>query len=244
MFLGVTGKLTRMAYTEDQRRVIAEAVRNKRITRGLDKEPAARAVDISSITWKRVEDGKGVRDASLAKVLSFLGLPNAEDLVSGRSATEGRAPEPTHPRLAGAVHYGTLLWDAVVDAADSVRGTPCEQKAEHAVIVAADVLPELVLMLNPGPSARPLLEQTIRRGAEALDRIEQLAMNGARHDVETAPESYASPQVLEDEEALVDDAEETRRLNALVDRQLAPEALSEGMVVSIEDADNRHQHGG
>lgn len=82
MFLGVTGMLTPMPYTDTERRKIADAVRKARIALELDKEPAARAAKVSSITWKRVEDADGVRDGSLSKILGSLGLPAADDVLN------------------------------------------------------------------------------------------------------------------------------------------------------------------
>lgn len=83
MFLCVTGKLSFMPYKDDDLRAIADAVRKARIAQKLDKEPAARAAKVSSITWKRVEDGESVRDASLSKILESLTLPDADVLLGG-----------------------------------------------------------------------------------------------------------------------------------------------------------------
>ncbi|MFE5309753.1 hypothetical protein [Isoptericola sp. NPDC056605] len=47
-------------------------VERERIARGWGKEEAARQAGINSITWKRVEDGERVQDASLGKVLAAL----------------------------------------------------------------------------------------------------------------------------------------------------------------------------
>ena len=43
MFLGVTGMLPGMPYTDEERRKLASAVRDARIKSRLDKEPASRA---------------------------------------------------------------------------------------------------------------------------------------------------------------------------------------------------------
>ena len=77
--------LTCMTYTDEERRRIGEAVRRARIRAGLDKEPAARAAQVNSITWKRVEDAEKVRDASLGTILASLRLPAADEIT----ATEG-----------------------------------------------------------------------------------------------------------------------------------------------------------
>lgn len=73
-----------MSYTDDERQRIADAVRQRRIARGLDKEPAARIAKVSSITWKRVEDSEGVRDGSLGKILASLELPAADKILEGQ----------------------------------------------------------------------------------------------------------------------------------------------------------------
>lgn len=52
----------------------AAQVKSARLERGLSKEAAARLADISTITYKRIEDGLPVRDTSLIQVLRTLGL--------------------------------------------------------------------------------------------------------------------------------------------------------------------------
>lgn len=100
MFLGVTGMLLPMPYTEEERQQLASIVRTARLAAQLDKEPAARAAEVNSITWKRVEDAEGVRDASLGKILSSLGLPTADELISEANHPEPQlgAPRPQAPR--------------------------------------------------------------------------------------------------------------------------------------------------
>ena len=58
----------------DERREIGARVLTARRAAGMDKEPAAREAHVSSITWTHVEEGKPVRDTSLAKVLRVVGL--------------------------------------------------------------------------------------------------------------------------------------------------------------------------
>lgn len=58
----------------DGRRAIAQAVRDARLARGWGKEEAARQAGVSSITWKRVEDGFNVQDAKLALILDALDI--------------------------------------------------------------------------------------------------------------------------------------------------------------------------
>lgn len=52
----------------------AERVRQARLALGWSKESAARKAGISSITWKRIEDGLSVQEASMAKALKALGV--------------------------------------------------------------------------------------------------------------------------------------------------------------------------
>jgi DNA-binding XRE family transcriptional regulator len=75
----------RMA-TDDARQRLGELVAARRKQLGLGKEAAARLANISSITWKRIEDGLTVRDPSYVAASMALGWePNAmEDyLVKG-----------------------------------------------------------------------------------------------------------------------------------------------------------------
>ncbi|MGQ9348902.1 hypothetical protein [Mycolicibacterium gilvum] len=83
-----------MTYTDQQRKRIAAAVGRQRRAKKLDKEPAARAADVSSITWKRVEDGESVRDGSLAKILDSLGLPSIDELLDDNSEAQPLALIP------------------------------------------------------------------------------------------------------------------------------------------------------
>lgn len=53
---------------------LGQKVKRSRLSRGWSKEFAAREARISSITWKRVEDGLGVQDAKRAAVLRVLEL--------------------------------------------------------------------------------------------------------------------------------------------------------------------------
>lgn len=52
---------------------IAEAVKAARVARGWSKEEAARQAKISSITWKRVEDGLRVQDVKLRAIENTFG---------------------------------------------------------------------------------------------------------------------------------------------------------------------------
>lgn len=64
--------------TTDERRRLGKRVAGARIEKGWSKEEAARKAGMSSITWKRVEDGLNVHDTSLATVLRTVGLATTE----------------------------------------------------------------------------------------------------------------------------------------------------------------------
>ena len=59
---------------DDERKELGQRVAAARIRMGLGKEGAARDAHVSSITWKKVEDGKSVLDVNLAAVLRVVGL--------------------------------------------------------------------------------------------------------------------------------------------------------------------------
>lgn len=236
MFLGVTGMLQAMAYTEEERRRIAETVKSARIARNLDKEPAARSAKINSITWKRVEDAESVRDASLGKILSSLGLPSADELLGQQviygvpriEANEEQPQSPTLPVIDGEptiVHATRELWRRILALADSPDGDVERQhKANKAVAVAADVITEILLGLHAGPSAKPLIEEMFTRATSAPRQhhhADHTTTEGGQDGLESASQSDASPE--EDEgkknpDELADEGQSaSARLGAAVD---------------------------
>lgn len=99
MFLVVTGTIGHMLYNADQRQRIGHAVGRKRIAAGLSKEEASERARINSITWKRIEDGESVRDASLGKVLGTLGLD--PDVVLGEPTPTVSLRDASNDELLG-----------------------------------------------------------------------------------------------------------------------------------------------
>lgn len=57
---------------------LAAAVKDARLTLGWSKEEAARRAGISSITWKKVEDGKPVQEHKLKLMADVLGWASGE----------------------------------------------------------------------------------------------------------------------------------------------------------------------
>lgn len=190
-----------MPYTDAERQRIAETVRRTRINKQWDKEPAARAAKVNSITWKRIEDAEGVRDASLAKVLSTLGLTvegalNGDDPVVDR--VQDSRPDPVSVEVypAVALNLSDALWRAVTALAESPEGDPQrEAKADYAVLAAADQIVDVLLALNAGPPAKPLIQEITNRAYEILHLDK-----GTDHVVEIATESPASPEGNKDQE--------------------------------------------
>jgi len=75
---------------QEDLRAFGKVVSRTRRDQRLSKEAAARAAGISSITWKRVEDGLSVHDVNLRAVARSLGLPDPFD-VSDEPGSEVKA---------------------------------------------------------------------------------------------------------------------------------------------------------
>ena len=73
---------------------LGHRVERARLARGWSKEQAAREARISSITWKRVEDGLGVQDVKRAQVLDVLGLDDRGEPVGGSTHNGGFVTAP------------------------------------------------------------------------------------------------------------------------------------------------------
>lgn len=82
---------------------VGRAVERQRVAQGLSKEAAARKAGISSITWKRVEDGLPVQDAKLAKVMQVARLGSDRYDEMGRRRYDGQASEIAAPTTWGDV---------------------------------------------------------------------------------------------------------------------------------------------
>ena len=82
------------AMNSEQLERLGQRVARARMARGWSKEQAAREARISSITWKRVEDGLGVQDVKRAKVLEVLELDDRGEPVGGSSHNGGFVTAP------------------------------------------------------------------------------------------------------------------------------------------------------
>ncbi|PVA72310.1 XRE family transcriptional regulator [Mycobacteroides abscessus] len=83
--MAVTGTYT--GFTDGERGKIAAQVTAARIERGWGKEEAARRAGISSITWKRVEDGLAVHETKLRAIEAALGWRESTMSATAQGAT-------------------------------------------------------------------------------------------------------------------------------------------------------------
>ena len=111
----------RVMNSEQLERLGAKVAR-ARLTRGWSKEQAAREARISSITWKRVEDGLGVQDVKRAKVLEVLGMDDRGEPVGGSPQDEGYVTAPGARVRSGDSHEEVLaLIDDVRSRLDAIE---------------------------------------------------------------------------------------------------------------------------
>ena len=96
----------------EQLKRLGQRVERARLSHGWSKEQAAREARISSITWKRVEDGLGVQDVKRAQVLDVLGLDDRGDPVGDSTQNGGYVAAPG-PRAASGVSEAEVL--AMID---------------------------------------------------------------------------------------------------------------------------------
>jgi hypothetical protein len=162
-----------MTYTDEQRLRIGHEVARKRVSKGLGKEGASKAAAVSSITWKRVEDGKPARDASLGRVLSSLNLDVQQILSTDQKVSDLPPPANTDPP--GVLHVATLLWDAVKEAAEAAfefgAGPEVQRRNVRAVVITADVLTDFLLGGDDALAAKELVMEMFKTVFELRDRL-------------------------------------------------------------------------
>lgn len=85
------------------RQRLGSLVKMERTARGLGKEEAARRAHIDSITWGRIEAGKGVRDTSYAAIEPVLGWARGScNLILGGGDPRLDEPAISEARLEAA----------------------------------------------------------------------------------------------------------------------------------------------
>lgn len=146
MFLGVTGTLLAM-HTERERQAIARAVTAARTELGLSKESAAREGGISSITWKRVEDGLNVQDTKLRAIEKVLGWEDGHvdriaggepaiesghfETPEGRTVYQYRSLPGGMSQMTEAIELGQLIDMAIVMVGRMREGTATDAELEQ-----------------------------------------------------------------------------------------------------------------
>lgn len=175
----------------------------------------------STATLRLIEGGKhtdfrGGTGASLEQALQW--QPGSIDRV-----LEGGDPEPigsapvdrvqdSPPDPAQSDAYPTVAlnlskasWRAVNELAESPKGDPHRRdKADRAVLTTADLITDVLLALNVGPTAKPLIQEMTHRAYEVLHLQREEA-----NELETSPEPSTPPEGDENQEDLVppDDVE-------------------------------------
>jgi transcriptional regulator with XRE-family HTH domain len=140
---------------------IAIRVTTARIRRGWSKEEAAKRAGISSITWKRIEDGLRVQDTKLAAVAKALQLKMA-----------GHQPNP----LLDPSFY------APIDLDDTSLKVPWTPEQIEAATALQDQRNDLGLSVN---------ERLLRIRLSAMQRVETMMADAEDHAarvVETDPD--------------------------------------------------------
>lgn len=151
-----------MSYTDEQRRLIGEEVTRIRVLKGLGKEGASEAAGVSSITWKRVEDGEPVRDASLGRVLVSLEL-EVQQILHGRQRSPSQpaaanVDPPAEHTVADERKILEQSWSRVTRLADAVLDTDdaSEELRAAARDVVYDVSAHLIIRILTGEFSRQL----------------------------------------------------------------------------------------
>ncbi|MBN7324444.1 Uncharacterised protein [Mycobacteroides abscessus subsp. massiliense] len=104
-------------FSADERAQIAAHVASARIAHGWGKEEAARQAGVSSITWKRVEDGLGVREPKLRAIEAALDWPEGTIHAVAR---ENHAPQSIPVNMTYRARHTTIGVDEECAAMDRV----------------------------------------------------------------------------------------------------------------------------
>lgn len=123
---------------------LASAVREARVSLGLTKEGAARLGPLSSITWKRAEDGERIHELSLAKIERVLGWEpgTAARILAEPWTPAGEGGEVAEVQQLG---EGVAALMSVLDAASPV--------ARAAALAAAQAAAAQAIAAFDGPEA-------------------------------------------------------------------------------------------
>lgn len=136
------------AFTDEQRGLLAAAVERARLDLGWGKEEAARHAHISSITWKRVEDGQRVQATKLRAIEIALGWGGGsmDRVARGRPVVVADNDNIEQIRSRGwADRNDTVIWDGF--RAATQYANDCEARGANPQLVK-DFIGDAVALLN------------------------------------------------------------------------------------------------
>lgn len=162
-------------YSAEQRDLIAAAVEQARLDKGWGKEEAARHANISSITWKKVEDGRRVQTTKLRAVEIALGwgAGSMDRVARGRPLAVQDDDMIEQIRERGwADHKDEVIWTGFRQATQYAMD--CEARGANHQLVR-DFIGDAVVLLNEVGRVRAHPEASGLRG----DLVPTNAQRGA-----------------------------------------------------------------
>lgn len=163
---------------------LGRSVAQERVKRGWGKEEAGRQAGVSSITWKRIEDGKRVQDAKLGLVLNTLGLA----IDAGGAVVPTRTRETPRPPSGGAAAAQVLR--------DITERNIAELQAETeqlAAEIAASEPERAARILRDAAAVAVELRQSVERAiASGVSFLPMSAVDDSLGDLVAAHEEEGS----------------------------------------------------
>lgn len=176
-------------YTDEERALIGTAVEAARLDRQWGKEQAARHARISSITWKRVEDGLRVQSTKLRAIEIAFGwaFGSIDRLARGRpiAALDPDPIEAIQARGWGVGRNDAVLWSGFQAATQFARD--CEVRGAPSRL-ASDFVGDAVALLNavsveaahPGLNSEDLAARRGTSKGQALRKQQDEAGEGSQ----------------------------------------------------------------
>lgn len=189
-------------YTDEQRSLIASEVERARLDRGWGKEEAGRHAKISSITWKRVEDGLKVQTTKLRAIEVALGwgAGSMDRVARGRDVAVKDTDTIEQFRARGwADHDDSAIWEgfrAATQFAQDAGARGANPKLVSDFVGDAVALLAEVGRVRAHPETSALLSQdeldAKRRARDSSEVDENLTAAADRFDEESDEESGGS----------------------------------------------------
>ncbi len=180
-------------YTPEQRELIAAAVESARLDRGWSKEEAARHANISSITWKRVEDGLRVQVLKLRTIELALGWGGGsmDRIARGRAVVVEDSDTIEEIRARGFADHGDdAIWTGFRAATQYAQD--CGARGANQQMVS-DFIGDAVALLNEVGRVRahPEVSELRRPVSDAAPSVDD-AIAAHDEDVSIAGEQEES----------------------------------------------------